>query len=129
MFAVVALEVLQRLLIVFSELSDNVLTHITIILLHFTRHFKLIFGWNIGHLSPLSHKVENKLRDIATSDWNVLDGAPDDVSFGARNDMGYAVARIDDGSRECAVCNTVGRPGGGESKYGLDGDVEALNVE
>jgi len=83
----------------------------------------------MGHLAPFSHKVENKLRDVAASDWDVFDGAPDDVSFGARNDVGYAVARVDDGSREGAVCDAVGRPGGSESKYGLDGDVEALDVE
>jgi hypothetical protein len=43
--------------------------------------------------------------------------------------VSYAITRINDGAGQRAVCNFVGCPTGSQSKYGLDGDVNALNVK
>lgn len=129
MLAVISLKILERLLIVLSELPDNVLTYIAIILLDFARHFKMILRRNDRHLSPFSHQVQHKLRDIATGNRDMLDGAPDDITFCARNNVRHAVARVDDGACQRAIRDAVRRPGGGEGEHGLHGDVEAFDVE
>jgi hypothetical protein len=59
----------------------------------------------------------------------MLDGAPDDITFCARNNVRHTVARVDDGTCQRAIRDAVRRPGGGEGEHGLHGDVETFDVE
>jgi len=127
--SLIPLKVLVRLLVVLPELPDNVLTHITVVLLDFARDLELVFRRDRGHLPTLAHQVEDELGDVAASDGDVLDGASNNVSLGARNDMRDTISRVDDGSSEGPVGNAVGRPGGGKGEDGLNGDIETLDIE
>jgi hypothetical protein len=128
-FSLVPFKVLVRLLIVFPELSDNILANVTVVLLHFACNPQLILRWNIGHFSSFSHQIKDELRDIAASDRDVFDRAADDVPLSARNNVGDTVARINDSSCECAIGNAIGGPGSSECKHRLDGDIQSLDVE
>ena len=125
----VALEEFVRLRIILPKLLDDVLAHVAVIFLHLGRNLQVLLRGNIDHLATLSHKVEHELRDVTTGDRDVLDGAADDITFRARNNVGDTISRIDDSSSECAVGNAVGRPGRGQSKDSLDGNIETLDVE
>ena len=128
-FSLVPFKVLVRLLVVFSELSDDILAHITVVFLHFACNPQLVLRWNVGHFSSFSHQIKHELRDIAASDRDVFDRAANDVPLSARNNVGDTVARINDSSCECAIGNAIGGPGSGERKHRLDGDIQPLDVE
>ena len=129
MFAFIALEVLVRLFIVFPEFPDDVLANVAVVLLDFPCDLHVLLRWNIGEFTALAQQVEHELRDVATGDGDVLDGAPDHVALRAGDDVRNTVAGVDNGARERAVGDAVGGPGGGEGEHGLDGDVEALDVK
>ena len=98
-------------------------------LLHLSRNLQLILGRNGSHLPPFPHQIQHKLRDIPAGDRNMLDRAADNVPLSTRDDVRDAIARVNNSSSECAVCDLVGGPGGSEGEHGLDGDVETLDVE
>lgn len=125
----VALEVLVWLRVVLSELLDNVLADVTVVFLYFGRDLQVLLRGDVDHLSTFTQEVEHELRDVTTGDGDVLDGTADDIAFRARNNMSNAVSRVDDSSSERSVCDTVGRPGRGQSEDGLDGDIETLDIE
>ena len=129
MLAVVPLEMLVGLRVVLSELLDDVLTHVRIILLDLSGNLQLVLGRHLRHLATLSHEIEHELRDVPPGYRDVFDGAPDYVALSAGDDMGHAVARVDDRASERAVGHTVRGPRCGEGEHGLDGDVQSLNVE
>lgn len=129
MLAIVPLEILVGLRVVLSELLDDVLTHVRIILLDLSGDLQLVLGRHLRHLAALSHEIEHELRDVPPGYRDVFDGAPDHVALGAGNDMGHAVARVDDRASERAVGHAVRGPRCGEGEHGLDGDVQPLNVE
>ena len=129
MFSIVPRKVLIRLLVILPELLHDVLAHIAVLLLDLPGDLQLVFRRDIGHLSALTHEVEHELGDITTGDGDVLDGTPNNITLRAGNDVGNTVSGVDDGTRERAVGDTVGRPRGGKSKDSLNGDVETLDVE
>lgn len=69
-----SLEVLVRFRIILPELLHDILTHIAVVLLHFTSDLQLILRRNSRHLAPLTQEVEHELGDVATGDGYVLDG-------------------------------------------------------
>jgi hypothetical protein len=89
----------------------------------------LILGRDGRHLSWFSHKVQHELTDIPASDRNMFDRTSDDIPFGARNNVGDTIARIDNGSGKRTIRNLVGGPGGSEGEHCLDGDIETLDIE
>lgn len=129
MLALEPLKVFIRLLIIFPKFPDDVLADITVILLHLTRDLEVVLRRHSRHLAPLSHQIEHELGDITPGDRDMLDRAPNDIAFRAGNNVRHAVARVDDGAGESAVSHAVGRPGRGEGEHGLDGDVQAFDVE
>ena len=108
MLPIIPLKMLIWLRIILPKLPDDILTHITVILLHLPCDLQLIFRRNVNGLPTLSHQVQYELRDITSSDGDVLDGAPNDVPFGARNNVRDTVSRVDDCSGERAVGDSVG---------------------
>lgn len=129
MFSLIPLKVLVRLRVILPELLHNILTHITIVLLHLPSHLQLVLRRNSSHLTTLSHEVEHELGDIATGDGYVLDGGADDIALSTGNDVSDTVSGIDNGAGESAVCDAVRGPGSCECENGLDGDVETFDVE
>ena len=109
-FAFIPRKVLVRLLIVLPELLHNILADVAVLFLDLPRNFELILGRNVGHLSTLTHEVEHELRNVAASNWNVLDRAADNVALRAGDDVRHTITRVDDRSRQCAVRNAVRRP-------------------
>ena len=103
-------EVLVRLLVVLPELLHDVLADVAVLLLDLARHLELVFWWYVRHLASLAHEVQDELGDITTCDWDVLDSAPDDIALRTRNDVCDTITRVDNGSSECAVGNTVRGP-------------------
>jgi hypothetical protein len=128
-FPFVSLKVLVRLFIVLPELPNDVLADISVVLLDLARDLHLIFRRHGCHLSSLTHQVEHKLGEITTCDGDMLDRAANNVTFCDWNNVSYTISRIDDGSSETAVGDTVGRPGGSEGEHSLDGDIETLDIE
>lgn len=129
MFSLKSLEILVRLRVVFPELLDDILANVTVVFLDLSCHPQLVLRRNGSHLSTLSQQVEDELADISASDRDMLDSAADNVSFGAGYDVRHTISRVYNGTRESTVCDTVGGPGGGKGEHGLNGDVEALDVE
>lgn len=129
MLAIVPLKVLVGLRVVLPELLDDVLTHVRIILLDLSGDLKLVLGRHLRHLAALSHEIEHELRDVPSGYRDVFDGAADHVALGAGDDMGHAVARVDDRTGQRTVAHAVRGPRCGEGKHGLDGDVQSLDVE
>jgi hypothetical protein len=129
MLALITFKVFQGLLVVFPEFPHDILTNITVILFDLSCNLQLIFRRHIGHFTPFSHQIENKLRDIASSNGYVLDRTSDDVTFGAGNNVGDTVTRVDDCSSKITIRNSVGRPRRGQSKDCLDSNVQALDIE
>jgi len=129
MLAIEPLEILVGLRVVLSELLDDVLTHVRVILLDLSGDLQLVLGRYLCHLAALSHEIEHELRDVPPGYRDVFDGAPDHVALGAGDDMGHAVARVDDRAGERAVGHAVRGPRRGEGEHGLDGNVQPLNVE
>ena len=129
MLPVIPLKMLVRLCIILPKLPDDVLTHITVILLYLPCDLQLILRRDINGLSTLSHQVQYELRDIASSDGDVLDGAPNDVPFGARNNVCDTIPRVNDCSGEGAVSDSVGRPGCCEGEDGLNSYVQSLDIK
>ncbi|KAI3480684.1 hypothetical protein L1887_57163 [Cichorium endivia] len=128
-FALEAFKVLVGVLVVAAELADDVLAHVRVVLLDLFGDAARVFGRDVGGLSALTQKLLDKVGDVATCDGDVLDGRADDVALCDGDDVGDAVARVDDGAGERAVGDLVGGPGCSEREDGLDGDVEALDVE
>jgi hypothetical protein len=108
MLSIKSLKILVRLRIVLPELPDDILAHITIILLHFSGNLQLILRRYIDSLSTLSHQVQHKLRDIASGDWDVLDGTSNDVPLCTRDNVCDTIPGIDDCAGESAVGDSVG---------------------
>ena len=129
MLALVPCKVLVRLLVILPELLHDVLAHVAVLLLDLPRDLELVLGGHVRHLAALAHEVEHELGDVAPGDGDVLDRAPDNVPLCTGDDVRDTVAGVDDGASERAVCHAVRGPGGGEREDGLDGDVEALDVE
>lgn len=129
MLAIVPLEKLVGLRVVLSELLDDVLTHVRIILLDLSGDLQLVLGRHLHHLTALSHEIEHKLRDVPPCYRDVFDGAPDHVALGAGDDMGHAVARVDDRAGERTVYHAVRGPRCGKGENGLDGNVQPLDIE
>jgi hypothetical protein len=129
MLAIVPLEILVGLRVVLSELLDDVLTHVRIILLDLSRDLELVLGRHLRHLTALSHEIEHELRDVPPGYRDVFDGAADHVALGARDDVSHTVARVDDGASQRAVGHAVRGPRCGEGEHGLDGYVQPLDVE
>jgi hypothetical protein len=127
--AVVPLEILVGLRVVLSELLDNVLAHVRVIFLDLPGDLQLVFGRHLRHLTTLSHQVEHELRNVTPGNRDVLDCAADDIALGARDDVSDTVARVDDGAGERAVRDAIRGPRRSERQYGLDGDVQPLDVE
>lgn len=115
MLAVEPLEVLIRLRIELPEFLDDILTHVCVVFLDLPSNLQLVLGRYLRHLSTLSHQVEYELRDVSPGNRDVLDGAADHIALGAGDDMGHAVARVDNRAGERAVCDTVRTPRCGES--------------
>ncbi len=59
----------------------------------------------------------------------MLDGATNDISLCAGNNVRDAIPRVDDGSGQRSVGLLAGRPGSCEGEHGLHGDVETFDVE
>ena len=129
MLALVPREELVRLLVVLPEFLHDVLAHVAVLFLDLARDLELVLGRHVRHLSALAHEVEHELRDVAPGDGDVLDRAADDVPLCAGNDVRDTIARVNDGAGERAVRHAVRGPGCGEREDGLDGDIEALDVE
>ena len=129
MLAIVPLKVLVGLGVVLPELLDDVLTHVRIILLDLSGDLELVLGRHLRHLAALSHEIEHELRDVPSGYRDVFDGAADHVALRAGDDMGDAVARVDDRAGQGAVGHAVRGPRCGEGEHGLDGDVQSLDVE
>ena len=129
MLAIEPLEILVGLRVVLSELLDDVLAHVRIVLLDLSGDLQLVLGRYLRHLTALSHEIEHELRDVPPGYRDVFDGAPDHVALGAGDDMGHAVARVDDRAGERAVGHAVRGPRRGEGEHGLDGNVQPLDVE
>ena len=110
MFSFIALKKFIGLCVVLAELLHDILADVAVLFLDLPRNFELILGRNVGHLSTLTHEVEHELRNVATSDWNVLDRAADNVALRAGDDVRHTITRVDDRSRQCAVRNAVRRP-------------------
>ena len=110
MLAGVALEHIVRIRVVFPKFLHNILANITVVLLDLRCNLHLVLRRNNRHLSTLTHEVEHELRNVATSDWNVLDRAADNVALRARDDVRHTITRVDDRSRQCAVRDAVRRP-------------------
>ena len=108
MLTIVPLKVLVRLLVVLPKLAHYVLTDITVALLDLACNLQLILRRHVRHLPSLSHQVEHELRDITTSNRDMLDSAPDDISFGTGNNVGNTIARVDNSSSESTVGDAVG---------------------
>jgi hypothetical protein len=123
MLAVVPLEILVGLGVVLSELLDDVLTHVRIVLFDLSGDLELVFGWHLRHLAALSHEIEHELGDVPAGYRDVFDGAADHVALGAGDDMGHTIARVDDCAGQRAVGHAIRGPRCSESKHGLDGDV------
>jgi hypothetical protein len=128
-FSIISLEVLQRIFIVFPKLPHDILAHIAIILLHLPRDFQLVLRRHIHHFTALTHKIENELRYVASSDGNVLDCTPDNVPLGAGDDVGDAIAGVDDGAGERAIGDAAGSPRCCKCEHSLDGDIKSFDVE
>ena len=92
MLALESLKVLVGLFIVFPKLPDDILTNITVILLDLARNLEVVFRRNSRHFPPLPHQVEHKLRNITSSDRDMLDRTSDDIAFSAGNDVRHTVA-------------------------------------
>ena len=129
MLAGVALEHIVRIRVVFPKFLNNILANITVVLLDLRRNLHLVLGWNNRHLSTLTHEVEHELRNVAASNWNVLDRAADNVALRAGDDVRYTITRVDDSACQGTVCDTIRGPRSGECKYGLDSDIQAFDVE
>ena len=114
MLSVEPLEILVRLRIELPELLDDILTHVRIVLLDLPGDLQLVLGRHLRHLATLSHQVEYKLRNVSPGDRDVFNGAANHIALGAGNDMGHAIARIDDRAGERAVGDAVRGPGCGE---------------
>lgn len=110
MLAIVTFKVFQRFLVVFPKLSNDILANVAIVLLHLSCDLQLILRRDIHHFSALPHQVENELRNVATSNGDVFNRTSNDIAFGARDNMGDTVTRIDDCSSEGTICNSVRRP-------------------
>lgn len=89
----------------------------------------MILRGNSSHFTSLSHEVQYELGDIASCYRNVLDGTSNDVSVRAGDNVRDTITGIDNRSSECAIGDSVGGPGGGQSEHGLDGDVQTLDIE
>ena len=129
MLSLVPRKVLVRLLVVLPELLHDILAHVAVLLLDLARNLKLVLGRHVRHLAALAHEVEHELGDVAPGDGDVFDRAADHVPLRAGDDVRDTVAGVDDGAGERAVSHAVRGPGCGEREDGLDGDVEALDVE
>lgn len=105
--SIVPLEVFVRLFIVLPEFSHNVLAHVTVILLDLPSCLHLVLWGNLCHLPSLSHKIQHKLCDIPSSDWNMLDRTTNNVALSNRNDVSDPITRVDNGTSERAVSDTV----------------------
>ena len=103
MLAIIPLEVLVRLHIVFPKLLDDILTHVRIVFFDLPGDLKLVLRWHLRHLPTLSHQVKYELRDVSPGNGDVFDGAADHIALGAGDHMGHTVARVDDRARERAI--------------------------
>lgn len=129
MLALVPFKVLQRILVILPKLPDDILTHVTIIFLHLASDAELVLRGYRRHLSTLPHQIEHELGDIATSNGDMFDRAPNDVPLGTGDDVSDTVPGVDDSSSECAIGDAVGGPRRGEGEDGLHGNVQPLDIE
>ena len=127
--SVVLDEVFVGLGIILPVLLHDVLADVAVLLLHLSRNLQLILGRNGCHLPSFPHQIQHELGDIPTGDGNMLDRTSDYIPLSTRDNVGYTIARVNNGSGECTIRNLVGGPGGSEGKHCLDGDVETLDVE
>lgn len=74
-------EVIIGVHIVLPELFDNILADIAVVFFDGTGNDHLIFWWDDGRLSSFSEKVLHEGADIASSNWNVLDGRSDNIAL------------------------------------------------
>ena len=114
MLAVEPLKILVGFRIELPKLLDDILTHVSVVFLDPAGDLQLVLGGHLRHLATLPHQVEYKLRDVPPGDRDVFDGAADHVALRTGDDMGHAVARVDDRAGERAVRDAVRAPGCGE---------------
>ena len=86
-FIFVALKVLVWFRVVLAEFLHDVLAYIAVVLLDLRRNFHVLLRGNAGHLSTFTEKVEHELRNVAASDWDVLDSTANNIAFSAGNDV------------------------------------------
>lgn len=77
----------------------------------------------------LPEEALDEVGDVPAGDGDVLDAGADDVALGDGDAVGDAVPGVHDEAREGPVGDVAAGPGGGEGEDGLDGDVEAGDVE
>lgn len=106
-FSFKSLEILVWLSIVLPELIHDVLAHVAVILLDLRGDLHLILRGYGGHLTTFSHQVEHELGDVPTGDWDVLDGASDDIALRARDNVGDTITRVNHSTGEGSVCDSV----------------------
>lgn len=59
----------------------------------------------------------------------MFDGRANDVAFGDGDDVGDSITRIDHSTGEGALFHLLGGPRSSEGEHGLDGNIQARNVE
>ena len=75
------------------------------------------------------HVAELELGDIMSGDRDALDGTADDVPLQEGDHVSDTVTWVNDSTHKCVAHDLFQGPGCSEGKYGLDSNVEPLNIE
>ena len=122
-------KILVGLRIKLPVLLHDILTDVAVRFLHLSCNLQLILGRDGRHLPSFSHQIQHELADIPTGDGDMFDRTSNDIPLSARDNVGDAIARVNDGPGERTIRDFVGGPGCGECENCLDGDVETFDVE
>jgi hypothetical protein len=115
--------------IILPELLDDILANVAVAFFDLAGDLELILRGHSRHLPPLSHEIQDELRDVTSGDWDMLDCTSDNVSLSTRDNVGNTIPGVYDCSGKGAIGNPVGRPRGSKGKYGLYSNVQPFNVE
>lgn len=80
-------------------------------------------------LATITQERLYKVGNVTTGDWDGFDGRADDVTLCDGDDVSDTLTTVDNGTGERAVLDLGAGPGSGESKDGLDSNVETGDVE
>jgi len=124
---VVHTEPLGGVSIVLGELLGDIGADIAVQLLDALGHLERFGGRDL--LVTLTEELLDEGSDITTGERDVLDARADDITLSDGDNVGHTITTVDNSTGEGTILDLLLGPGGGKSKHGLHGDVEAGDVE